>query len=92
MVKDPERPAGSKPGREKQGCVGRRVLEASAPPPPPCVGQQDQGAKPKLWELGAGTSGSMGRGARNPDFYILKKGRNQVLSHQGVWWLSITDF
>ena len=29
-VKDPERAAGSKPGREKQGCVGRRALEAPA--------------------------------------------------------------
>lgn len=34
----------------------------------------------------------MGRSARNPDFYILKKGRNCALSHQGVWWLRITDF
>lgn len=30
-VKDPERAAGSKPSREKQGCVGRRALEAPAP-------------------------------------------------------------
>lgn len=37
-VKDPERPVDSKPGREEQGCVGRRALEASAthtPPPHP---------------------------------------------------------
>ena len=30
-AKDPERAAGSTPGREKQGCVGRRALEAPAP-------------------------------------------------------------
>ena len=39
VVKDPERPVDSKPGRQEQGCVGRRALEASALshcPPPPC--------------------------------------------------------
>lgn len=46
-VKDPERPVDSKPGREEQDCVGRRALEASAAPPPPGVGGQDQGGKPQ---------------------------------------------
>ena len=31
VVRDPETPADSKPGREEQGCVGRRVLQATAP-------------------------------------------------------------
>lgn len=48
-VKDPERPVDSKTGREEQGCVGRRALEASAThtPPPPRVGGQAQGGKPQ---------------------------------------------
>ena len=41
--------------------------------------------KTKWWELSARIPGSKGRSIRDPDFYILKKGRNLILSHQGVW-------
>ena len=43
------------------------------------------GVKTKRWELSARIPGSKGRSARDPDFSILKKGRNLILSHQGVW-------
>lgn len=31
-AKDPDRSAGNKPGREEQGCVGRRAPEVPVPP------------------------------------------------------------
>ena len=54
-------------------------------PQPPSAEGQMWGVKTKRWELSARIPGSKGRSAGDPDFSILKKGRNLILSHQGVW-------
>lgn len=80
-VKDLERPVDRKPGREGEHCVERRALEASATPPssltlpnpPTSVGGKPSIRRwvPRLLDLRAEV----------PEFYILQKGRNHVLSH-----------
>lgn len=52
VVKDPEGTLGSKPGREEQGRVGRRVLEASDTPAPLLCGTTGPGSKTQV--VGAG--------------------------------------
>lgn len=80
VVRNPKRPAGSKPGREEPGCVGRRAPEALVPR----AEGQDQGVKPKRLQPGARTSGPIGGRAGNPDSRSPERQESCARSPRGV--------